>query len=126
MNEPREAFRERSAENWDAAVACQDRNRFNAAANRYYYAVYQAAVYWADKKRFVRCTQSHAGFHQRLPELLVADGGSSGKDFRGVFAEAYALRIQADYKPHPVAGKHLSRELIQKVNLVRNSLLNPD
>lgn len=125
MNELRDTFKARSAENWEAAVASQDNQRFNAAANRYYYAVYQAVVYWADQKKLVRCDKSHAGFHQTLPELLAEHGGDSGKDFRDVFADVYALRLQADYKPNPVAERHLRRDLIRKADVVRKSLLKP-
>lgn len=123
MGDIRDTFKDRSEENWRAAVACLKQKSYNPAANRFYFAVYHAVVYWADKAKLVRCQKSHAGFHQSLPENIAEHGGEHGNDYRAVFAEVYALRIQADYKPHPVKEKHLKPDLVQRANHVRKVML---
>ena len=123
MSEKRDTFKMRSEDNWDAAVLCQREKKYSAAANRYYYSFYHAVVYWADMKHLIRCYKSHAGFHQSLPEYLLNNVDRNGKDYRGVFAEIYSLRIQADYKLHPVVEKHLRPELLRRANFIRQEML---
>lgn len=124
MGEIRDIFQNRSDENWNAGIACQERKYYNSAASRFYYAVYHAVVFWADRKQLISCAKSHAGMHQTLPEKVAEYGGPQGEDYREIFSEMYALRIQADYKPHPVKEKHLKPELLQRANTVRKVMLS--
>lgn len=86
------ALVEKSGDNWALALRLRDDGRFNAAANRLYYALFQAVKAYAVRTGMASVDEE-AGVHGRM-KAIVRD--EDRRDAR-VFGDAMDLRVKADY-----------------------------
>ena len=113
----------KSDENWDAGEILRQQNKINAAANRYYYAMFHAAWVWADKNSHLRIKDgTYRGFHDSLINIVSTHAGSRAKDFRNSLNNMFGFRVTADYEVDSVDKADLESELTT-ANGVRQELM---
>lgn len=89
-------MRDKSDENWRVAKRCLDDYDLNAAANRFYYSVFQAVLLYAKKKKgYLKSTKS---VHYDM-EQIVKDTGKHGRYYSRQFKRLKSYRETADYDP---------------------------
>lgn len=107
-----EVFKEKSNENWKAGKLCEEGGFLNAAANRFYYALYQAAVSWGDREGHLPYT-GWAERHDLVRQTVGQSAGSCAKELRECLNNMFALRTKADYKPVPLRRSELTDKVRQ-------------
>lgn len=110
-------MKEKSAGTWDDAVAVHEQGRLNAAANRFYYAVFQA-VYSHALDRELIAADDEKGLHGKARKLVMSTGHQPRK-YVGVFDRLLGLRTQADYKAEDIEPEDLDAELIRDADTLR-------
>jgi len=114
----REQLALKSLENWTAAATCRTGGHRNAAASRFYYALYQAIRFWADKKGLLRCVEYVPDVHATVASIVGKNGGDCARELREAVNDMYELRVKADYKPEPVEESDLE-ETVKKAGAAR-------
>lgn len=108
---------DKAIENLAAAQDCFQRNQFNAAANRAYYAMYHAAVAALNETGYVSERVDGRWQHGTLKRAFNLQLGPASS---GLFPErcyrylddGYAIRVKADYRPDNVE-KEEAAEIVQ-------------
>lgn len=86
----------KSLDNWKAGYACLDKSLLNAAANRFYYSIFQA-VHWYAQKRYGYKRQQGDKIHADMIAVLNKPGEAT-EDEINLFTDFLSRRITADYK----------------------------
>ena len=118
----RDYLKQKSDENWKAARLCRDGRMFQAAASRFYYALYQASRYWADKCGIVGIKETFPDVHATMANVVGNSAGSEARDCREVMNDLKDLRVRADYRPELVAAEEVE-ETAQRASAVRGFFL---
>lgn len=101
-------MRGKSDENWTVGQQCLEGGSVNAAANRLYYAVFQAVLGFAvSKKGYVY--KGHGG-HFDMAQVVLGQGKYSKRSYY-LFKELMGLRETADYEPETPNGKAIASAL---------------
>lgn len=90
-------MRGKSIENWDAGCICLDHGKNNAAASRFYYSVFQAVLWWAERKQAYTYTRGESHIHGDMMVKMNQDATASRAD-KYLFREFQLLRQTADYQ----------------------------
>src|SRR5262245_21683353 len=121
---PRSYFRTKSQENWTAANRClNDIPLPNAAATRFYYSLFQAARYWADKAGCVSIGDRFDDVHATMANAVGNNAGPRGRELRSTMNDVYDLRIRADYKPEALIADDLDEALRGRAKAARDFFL---
>ena len=113
-------MRNKSEENWSVGQRCLQQGDFNAAANRLYYSVFQAVLYFAKKKLMYVPNRSEGRAHARMAHVAA----SRGSEIYGrAFKRLMGLRETADYEAETPAGGMILK-ISQESDAVRNFFLN--
>lgn len=110
-------MKEKSDNTWEDAVAVMDQLRFNAAANRFYYAVFQA-IYSHALDREIISADEEVGLHNKARKLVKSTGHQPRK-YVEVFDRLLALRTRADYKPEDIEPEDMDADLIRDADTLR-------
>lgn len=110
-------MKDKSDNTWNDAVAILDQLRFNAAANRFYYAVFQA-VYSHALDRAIISADDEVGLHGKARRIVRSTGHQSRK-YTDVFDQLLDLRTRADYCPEDVEPEDLDADLLRDANSLR-------
>ena len=85
----REQLKRKSDENWEAACLCRAGTKWNAAASRYYYSLYNSVRYWADKQNLVKCNdRSIRDVHETMANIVGTNAGANAQELRGVMNDS--------------------------------------
>lgn len=118
----REYLRRKSDENWEAALLCRNNKMLHAATSRFYYALYQASRYWADKGGIVDILARFPDVHATMANVVGKNAGNNARDFREVMNELAELRIRSDYRPEFLNDSDVN-ETVERASTVRASFL---
>lgn len=94
MPGPEQAFFEWAAGSWSAGQLLLENGDPNGAANRFYYAAFQAVRGYFVKRQKVAINEAD-GIHGKLKKLLHSN-------WKDTFEDPGELRVTADYLPDPV------------------------
>lgn len=96
-------MQDKSDENWRVGLDCLQKQCFNAASSRIYYAVFQAVLLWARNKKGYN--KNH-GVH---PDMIryVRTEGKARHIYGRKLAELRSLRETADYQPDTPSAESL-------------------
>jgi uncharacterized protein (UPF0332 family) len=109
-------FAEKSEHTWAEGKSCLDHGMINAAANRIYYAVFQAVKGFAIHRNLWTMETSDS-VHRDALKIVYGEGGK-GIFFRRRLNELFALRTIADYTPEGVDKTELE-ELLKDADSIR-------
>lgn len=110
----------KSKENMSVAAELVERRRFNAAANRLYYSLFQVAKAYAVSKNKMQMdaqVEVHRVARSVVHELVKDEGR-----FEDVFDDALALRKKSDYTPTDVTANELDLNFRNKASDLRSHL----
>src|ERR1700722_16774383 len=91
----------KSDQTWKEGQDCLSKGLVDAAANRIYYAVFQAVKGFAIQKGEMSM-ETQEGVHRKVLEV-VRGGGGTGQYYRKRLNDLLGLRLIADYMPESVA-----------------------
>lgn len=106
----------KSDQTWDEGTDCLYRGQVNTAANRIYYAVFQAVKGFAIQRGDMTI-ESREGVHRKALEIVRGEGGR-GNYYRRILNELFSLRVTADYMPESVEKKELE-DLLTEADSIR-------
>lgn len=110
-------FADKSDLTWHDGMSCLNEGRFNAAASRLYYAVFQAIYGFAIQRDLMAMDSSEPGRHRTA--IRIAGGhGRHPREAREAVSMLYELRVKADYRPEDVDEPDL-RDVLDKANRTR-------
>lgn len=119
----RDALKEKSHENWQAAELCRENAKINAATSRFYYALYLAVRYWADKFGFIAWHERPADVHECVARVVGQNAGEKAKNYRYLLNDLKGFRQTADYSPESIDDDDRYRDLIEKASAARKFFL---
>lgn len=115
MNPESESLLAKSKENFELALDLKDDEKYNAAANRFYYSIFQAVKAYAIEKGKMSM-EGRKEVHSSALRLVRAEN----EDYYETMSEACNLRAKADYLAESIEKNELSLNFINKVQDVRN------
>lgn len=99
-------LRDKAITSWEIAEALRaDETKINFTANRYYYALFQAAWWRNEQSPIPLKKREDEGTHQFANRIV--DGISNETKRKRIFRTFKTLRITADYKPIDVKSFQL-------------------
>ena len=110
-------MKNKSDNTWTDAVSILDQLRFNAAANRFYYAVFQA-VYSHALERGIIAAEDDVGLHGKARRIVRSTGYQSRK-YTEVFDRLLDLRTRADYRPEDIEPDEIDADLLRDADALR-------
>ena len=110
-------MRDKSDSTWSDGCAILGQNLCNSAANRFYYAVFQA-IYAFARDRNLIAQDDKIGLHGQA-RRLVASHGKQAARYKIVFDRLLELRTRADYTPENIDITELDENLINDANNLR-------
>ena len=110
-------MKDKSEKTWEDASAVLDQLRFNVAANRFYYAVFQA-VYSHALDREIISADDEIGLHGKARRIVKSTGHQARK-YVEVFDRLLALRTRADYRPEDIEPEEIDDDLLKDANALR-------
>ena len=110
----------KSKENMSVAAELAEGQRFNAAANRLYYSLFQVAKAYAVSKNKMKM-DAHVEVH-RVARTVVHELVKDEGRFEDVFEDALALRKKSDYTPVDVTANELDLNFRNKASDLRSHL----
>lgn len=105
----------KSKENFELALDLKKNGKFDAAANRFYYSVFQAVKAYAVSKGKMRMDESDR-VHKKAREIVKDDGS----EYLDTIEEAHDLRTKADYFPEEVHPYELEQHFIAEIQDMRD------
>lgn len=109
---------EKSEANWSSAyVLLESERNVNAAANRFYYSVFQAVKAFAVARDGFN-PEDHKEVHRKMGEVV----GKYESTLKHDFDELLGLRKQADYEPDAVDERYL-KSLLHNADILRQAFL---
>ena len=111
----------KAAANIEAAQHLATRRLFDGAANRSYYAVYQAGWHFWEVTGMSAPTKSGRRYwrHNRILDALVEHGMHPFAEWEQEFDALQNLRVKADYYPDPVPEELLMALMSNAQRIVR-------
>lgn len=115
MSDVGEAFSSKAGESLDGAASEFVNGRYNNAANRSYYACFQAAIAALDRAGIrpasARAEWGHAFVQAEFVGQLINRRKIYPAELRRVLSQTLSLREQADYRLTPVSEPQAARAL---------------
>ena len=102
---------ERAVESLKAAELCLREGLVNSAANRAYYAMFQAAQSALEAQGIVRSEWSHKSLHPSFNQQLIHQRKVYPRVFRDYLTSALVVRQAADYGEGGISGKIAQRQV---------------
>lgn len=101
-------MKKKAEENWDSGVLLLREGKPNAAASRFYYAIFQASREYA-QIYLSYIPPGESGDHQGLLDYLNAKyaSGAERTELTRIFRALKAKRITADYKKEKIVRQDL-------------------
>ena len=109
---------EKSDANWELANQLRKDGMFDAAANRFYYSLFQAVKAYAIKIKKMAESDS-TGVHSQALRLVKDD-----KEDSDTFSLAMSLRKSADYLYYQTTASDLCHDFVYKADLLRTHYKN--
>ena len=105
---------EKSDANWELADQLRESGMLDAAANRFYYSLFQAVKAYAIKAQ--KMTEAdHTDVHSKILRLIKDD-----REDANTFRLAMSLRRTADYLYGKTTESDLCHDFVYKADLLRN------
>lgn len=111
-------FLSKAKENLEAAQVLFDRQLYNAAANRAYYAAFQAAVAALATQGLVPERQGHASIQANFARELIQRRKQYPRRFRAYLMDLQSVRDDADYKLKSVSRRIANNQLTKATEFV--------
>lgn len=111
---------EKSKDNMDVAIGLVANKKFNAAANRLYYSLFQVAKAYAVSKGKMSISEDK-DVHRKICEIVTRLVEDEGR-FEDIYEDALMLRKKADYTPSDVTGSELDITFRTKASDLRDEL----
>jgi uncharacterized protein (UPF0332 family) len=108
----------RAIESLKGAELCLNENLVNSAANRAYYAMFQASQAALEAEGFARSQWTHRGLHSSFNRDLIHQRKLYPRVFRDYLTSALAVRQAADYGESGVSGKIARRQVRRAAHFV--------
>jgi len=102
-------------ESLKAAELCLNENLVNSAANRAYYAMFQAAQAALEDAGFARTEWTHRGLHSSFNRDLIQQRKLYPHALRDYLTSALAVRQAADYGESGISAK-IARRQVRRAN----------
>ena len=101
----------KAEESLAAAELCYAQGLYNSAANRAYYAMFQAAQVALETAEFLRPEWSHAGLHASFADELTRRRKHFAPGLARDLTIVQELRHTADYRNHHLSVRQATRAL---------------
>lgn len=111
----------KSKDNMDVAIELADDKKFNAAANRLYYSLFQVAKAYAVAKGEMTIGDGE-DVHRKIRNIVTNLVEAEGR-FEDVYEDALALRKKADYTPNDVTGNDFDVNFRTRASDLRERLV---
>ncbi|MHB8576201.1 MAG: HEPN domain-containing protein [Dehalococcoidia bacterium] len=115
MAQPEPVFLDKAVESLAGAASEHNNGRYNNAANRAYYATFQAAVFALEDAGLAssgpRPSWSHEGVQALFARELITRRKVYPAEFRDILSRNYLLRQTADYARDIVSETQATRTL---------------
>lgn len=108
----------RAMESLKAAELCLNASLVNSAANRAYYAMFQAAQAALEDTGLVRSEWTHRGLHSTFNRDLITQRKLYPRVLRDYLTSALAVRQAADYGEAGVSAKIARRQVRRAAQFV--------
>ncbi len=105
----------RAVESLKAAELCLNESLVNSAANRAYYAMFQAAQAALEAEGFARSEWSHRGLHASFNRDLIHQRKLYPRVLRDYLTSALAVRQAADYGESGISAK-IARRVVRRAS----------
>lgn len=112
----------KSSENWEAGYACLTAKRYNAAANRFYYSIFQAVLWYAQKRQGYIYKKGESRVHGDMMEAL-AKAPMATKEEKRTLKHFCLLRETADYQTDTPREQDL-KDFLYKGQCLRERYFN--
>jgi uncharacterized protein (UPF0332 family) len=117
-------YKEKSDEAWEDGLNFLTAGKTNAAANRLYYATFQAIKGHFVSKGKMTVDEENA-VHRKILDLICPRNETNKKtNYRKTVNQLFTHRITADYKLENVESEALSY-LMTEANIIRTEYLQP-
>lgn len=113
-------LKEKSEENWKMGAQLHCSSKFDAAANRIYYSIFQAAKFFAMAKTDVK-DEDQIGHYE--VENNITSYTNDPNSYQ-VYGKMKKLRTIADYRPYSVCESRFTREFLNEVDSLRKKLID--
>jgi uncharacterized protein (UPF0332 family) len=114
----RDEFLSKAKENLEAAQVLFDRQLYNAAANRAYYAAFQAAIAALAAQGLVPERQGHANIQANFARELIQRRKQYPRQFQAYLMDLQSVRDDADYKLKSVSRRIANNQLTKATEFV--------
>ena len=114
MKPESESLLAKSKENFELALDLKDDEKYNAAANRFYYSIFQAVKAYAVEKGKMSVKES-AHVHPKAKQIAKDEDES----YFDIMDDAYELRTKADYLAENVEQYELTQDFQNKAQSMR-------
>jgi len=113
-------LKEKSEENWKAGIDMYCKHKYNIAANRLYYALFQAAKGYALEQGKMKDEDKNAHFevHRRISTFVTI------KNSTRLYGQMKKFREIADYRPFSVCPNKFSQAFIADVEKMYKELIS--
>lgn len=106
---------------WNEAQFLLQQGKWNSAANRLYFAVFQSVYGFGRKRNIITDdTIDRKGRHKPTQDIVKAHL----RDCSVAYGLLFGLRVTADYHPEEVTQDNLSEYLKQKAERIRDYFVN--
>lgn len=105
----------KSKENFGIAIDLKDNGKYNAAANRFYYSIFQAVKAYAVEKGKMRVDERN-GVHPMAKQIAKDED----KRYYNLMEDAYEMRTRADYLIEDVDQNELGQDFQRKAQDMRD------
>ena len=106
---------DKSEENWNLAMDLCSGGKYNAAANRFYYSIFQVVKVYAIKKGKMKL-EDRKGVHGIAKDLVKSEDKKLGR----IYGDAENYRATADYLLEDVSKNDLDSTFINDVQTLRD------
>ena len=106
---------DKAEQTWQEACLLCDSGRLNGAANRYYYAVFQAVYGFALQKGLID-KERKDGLHKEAGDVVRRHNRRLWPSFRLL----HSMRIRADYKTENIAESEMTRHLLDRARDIKD------
>ncbi len=109
---------EKSNSNWALSEQLRNQEKYDAAANRLYYSLFQAVKAYAVMIGKADVDED-TGVHGKMKRIVSEEDRSDGE----VFGDAMDLRVKADYLPAPVTVADFDQTFVFNAEHLRCSFI---
>ena len=105
----------KSEANWSLALGLKDDGQYNAAANRFYYSVFQIVKVYAIKIGEMTL-EEQTGVHAKARNIVRKDDKKLGR----IYGTAEEIRVTADYLLEDVSKNDLDSTFVKDIQDLRD------